>query len=105
MGSLLGKAKFESVCIGGFAHIVQDELWVLLVDGLLLNEVFHLHYVHAHVDHLLHKGFLPSEEEVFKTLCVLVATQGFLHREGLLHLASALFSLRQWLYVIFLHES
>ena len=89
----MGKAKFESVCIGGFAHIVQDELWVLLVDGLLLNEVFDLHYVHAHVNHLLHKGFLPSEEEVFETLCILVTAQGLLHLEGLLDLAFSLFSL------------
>ena len=93
MGSLLGKAKFESVCIGGFAHIVQDELWVLFVDRLLLNEVFDLHYVHAHVNHLLYKGFFSPEEEVSATLCVLVIAQGFLHREGLLYLASALFSL------------
>ena len=102
--SLFLKAKFERVFKGGLAHIVQDEIWVLFVDGLTLNEVFDLLSILAHVNHLLYKGFFPSEEEVFETLCVLVAAQGFLHREGLLHFASALFSLRQWLYVIFLHE-
>ena len=75
------------------------------MDGLALNEVFDLLFVHAHVNHLLYKGFFPSEEEVFATLCVLVTALGFLHLQGLLDLAFTLFSLWEWVYVILLHES
>ena len=63
------------------------------MDGLTLNEVFDLLSILAHVNHLLYKGFFPSEEEVFETLCVLVTALGLLHLEGLLDLAFTLFSL------------
>ena len=75
------------------------------MDSLLLDEIFDLHDVHAHVDQLLHEGLLPPKKEVLHTFCILITSKRFLHRQCLLHFASAFLSLWKRINFILFHET
>jgi len=51
---------------------VEDKVWVLFVDAVLIKEVFHVHqvYVWTHVCNLLHESFLSLVEEIIDSFRV-----------------------------------
>ena len=71
--------------------VVNDQLRVLLMDTLVIEEVLNFNQVHAHVNHLLEKGFLALCEKV---RAFLITTKASLLRQLLLNASTALFSRR-----------
>ena len=70
-------------------HMVQNELWIFLMDATLVQKVLNFDKVHAHANHLLQEVLLSLAEEVD---LLLVASKRSLLGEFLLNSALALLS-------------
>ena len=68
----LDEVDFKRVHVLRVVQVVEDKLWVLLVQALLLKPVLNLDQVHAHFNHLLQEDLFPVAEKV---LLLLVSTE------------------------------
>ena len=75
------------------------------MDSLFFDKILDLHDIHTHINQLLHKCLLPSEEKILHTFCILITSERFLHRQCLLHFAFAFLSLWKRIDVILFHEA
>ncbi len=67
----LDEVSLKRIHVGWVVQLIKNELWVLLVDALIVQEVLNFNQIHTHINHFLEEDLLAFAEEV---LFLLIAT-------------------------------
>ena len=71
----LDKVSLKRIHVGWVVQLVKDQLWVLLMDALIVQKVLDFNQIHSHIYHFLEEYLLAFGKEV---LLLLIATEGSL---------------------------